>query len=147
MRIQYLLLILLTTLFLGCDSNKLKEIPIEKFMGTWELQGRTMFDGIVVEIKKSDNGEFVGKVNKLNDNKYVEIFAENGDIWVTNISRSSNYEFKITEKKIASPLFALYGQGTTAQYEAQFIDDNTIGLAISNSDPTKSSVVYKRITK
>jgi hypothetical protein len=113
----------------------------------WELHGREMFRGIEVDIVKNEKNELVGKVIKLNDDKYVNMFVTIGDSWVTKIARSSNYEFKLTEKKIAYKLFALYGQSTSKEFKVQFIDKNTIGLETGSSDPTKSTILYKRKTE
>ncbi len=132
-------------LLISCDTSKLHETPIDNFEGIWELSGRTMFDGIKIKIEKRDNGDLMGKVISLNDNKYVKMFVEPNDIWVTGISRSSNYEFKLTEKKIGSVLFSVYGLSTTNEYKVEFIDDDTIGLGRDNSDPTKSPIKYIRL--
>ncbi len=139
------IILILGLLMTNCDSPKLQETPIERFEGTWELTGRVMFEGIKVKIEKNSEGELSGKIVSLNDNKYLKMLAESGDTWVKSISRSSNYEFKLTEKKIGSDLFSLYGLSTTAVYKAQFIDENTIGLASVNSDPVESLIKYIRI--
>lgn len=131
--------------FSSCDTNKLNKIPIEKFVGLWEIHGRPMFDGIKLRIEKNENGEIVGKVVKLNENKYVKMFVDSSNTWVSEIKQSSNFEFKLTEKKIGGELLALYGQETTKEFNAEFIDENTLGLASGNSDPTKSTIIYKRI--
>nr|WP_321356996.1 hypothetical protein [uncultured Draconibacterium sp.] len=141
---KFIFLSIITLLFVSCDSSKLDETPIEKFIGVWEIQGRTMFDGIEVSIEKNGSGSVVGKVVKLNDNKYVQMFLEENAVWVTGIKRSSNYQFKLTERKIASELFSLYGQKTSVEFEVQFINDNLFGLGTGNSDPIKSAITYKR---
>ncbi len=141
---KFIFLSIITLLFVSCDSSKLNETPIEKFIGVWEIQGRTMFDGIEVSIEKNGSGSVVGKVVKLNDNKYVQMFLEENAVWVTGIKRSSNYQFELTERKIASELFSLYGQKTSVEFEVQFIDDNLFGLGTGNTDPIKSSITYKR---
>ena len=141
-------LVLIFTLGLlvtSCDTSKLQETPIENFKGIWKLEGRAMFDGIKIQIEKNQNGDWVGKVVALNDDKYVKMFTEPNDTWVSGISRSSNYEFKLTEKKIGSALFSLYGLGTTNEYKVQFIDANTIGLATGNSAPSEASIKYVRV--
>ena len=137
-------------LFLGliitsCDTSKLHQTPIENFVGTWELFGRSMFNGMQIKIDKNDSGKLIGKVIALNDNKYVQMFVEINDSWITEITRTSNFEFKLKEKKIGSALFSVYGLGTTQEYEVQFIDENTIGLGSDNSSPTSSSIKYIRI--
>ncbi|MRT92210.1 hypothetical protein [Ancylomarina sp. 16SWW S1-10-2] len=141
------LIILTVVITSSCNSSKLKETPIENFIGEWVLQGRSIFEGVVVSIEKNEEGNLSGKVISLNNNKYVKMFVENGDSWVSNISRSSNFEFKLTEKKIGSSLFALYGQQTSKDFKVQFIDENTIGLGEESSDPLKSSITYKRVNK
>jgi hypothetical protein len=64
---------------------------------------------------------------------------------VTGISRTSNYEFRVTEKKIGSTLFSIYGLETTKEFKVEFIDQNTIGLGSENSKPIGSSIKYIRI--
>lgn len=139
-------IIFISFLFFSCDSNLLHKTPIDDFKGTWKLQGRTMFDGIKIKITEDKNGNFVGKVVELNDNKYVDLFVNVGDTWVTDIGRSSNFEFVLTEKKIASQLFSLYGLDTTQDYEVKFIDNNTFGLGTGSADPGQSSIRYIRVT-
>ncbi|MFN8255712.1 MAG: hypothetical protein U0W24_08495 [Bacteroidales bacterium] len=137
--------ILLGLLIICCETSKLNETPIENFIGNWELQGRTMFNGINIKIEKSEKGELIGKIIKINENKYVKMLVDSNETWVTEIKRSSNFEFKLTEKKIGSALFALYGQETTTDFNVQFKDENTFGLSTGKSDPTKSSIIYKRL--
>ena len=141
------LITLIALSLFSCDTDKMKETPIENFIGTWKVEGRSMFKGIKIKIEKTDAGGLKGKVIELNDNKYVKMFSELNDIWVSKIKRSSNFEFKLTEKKIGSALFSLYGQSTSKEFKAQFIDKNTIGLTAGNSDPITSSIIYKRIVE
>jgi hypothetical protein len=132
--------------FSGCDTSKLAKTPIENFEGNWQLHGRNMFNGIKISIQKTDN-EYTGKVIAVNDNNYVQMFVQVGDKWITEIKRTSNFEFRLKEKKIGSELFSLYGLDTTKKFEVQFIDENTIGLGVGKSDPILSSIIYKRIEK
>jgi len=135
---------IIAILILSSCSQEFEKIPDDEFIGTWELTGRKMFDGIQISIQK-ENGKFEGKITKLNENKYVQFFADSNDIWISDIARSSNYQFKLKEKKIGKDLFALYGLGTTEEFKIEFIDKNTFGLAKSNSDPKSSEIRYKRI--
>lgn len=128
-------------LFFSCSSQL---VPDDKFIGTWELKGRGIFEGMQIKIAKEDN-KLVGKLVKRNNNKFIQLFSDSNDVWVSEIKRTSDYEFKLTEKKIAKDLFSLYGLSTSQDYRAQFIDDNTIGLAMDNSDPLQSTLVYKRV--
>ncbi|MBL6449809.1 hypothetical protein JMN32_26090 [Fulvivirga sp. 29W222] len=129
--------------FLGC-SEKYDHVSEDQFVGIWELEGRKVFDGIQVEITK-ENNKFKGKITKLNNNKYVNLFAEVSDVWVSEIDRSSRYQFRLTEKKIGRELFSLYGLSSSTEFSVEFIDKNTIGLSGGGADPTESTVVYKRI--
>lgn len=140
---RLLILVIIVTLFQSCDSNNLKPIPLDNFVGTWELNGRSMFNGLKIKIEENQNNELIGKVVALNDNKYVNMFIEINDTWITRIKRSSNFEFKITEKKIGSALFSVYDLSTSTEYKAEFIDENTIGLS-SDGDPSTSSITYRR---
>lgn len=141
-----ILISLLITLFLyNCTSSNFQKVPEEQFVGIWELKGRSMFDGIKIKIEKNDDSELIGRIIELNENKYVKMFADSNDIWVSKISRSSNFQFKLTEKKIGKDIFSLYGLSTSTEYKVEFIDSTTIGLSESNSDPSKSDVVYKKV--
>jgi len=122
-----------------------KEVSDSKFIGTWELTGRSMFDGMKIKIEKKSNNSFTGKIVELNDNKFVKMFADSNDVWVSDIKRTSNFQFKITEKRIGRQLFALYELGTSDTYKVEFIDDDSFGLAEGSTDPLKSDVIYKRI--
>jgi len=135
--------VLITLFFSGC-GEKLNEVPEDRFLGTWQLQGRGMFEGIKVRIEKQ-NEKLVGRVVQLNENKFVKMFADSNEMWVSRIQRSSNFEFRLTERKIARDLFSLYGLPTSQEFRVQFIDENTMGLASDNSDPLQSPVIYKRI--
>ncbi len=135
--IKVLLVIVTTLIFSSCDTESMKKVPVDQFVGNWELQGRSMLDGIRVSINRTESGAFTGKVIKINDNKYVNFFLEPGEVLVSNIKRSSNSEFRITEKKIGSTLFSTYGLTSSKEFKVVFIDKNTIDLG--------SNVIYKRI--
>jgi hypothetical protein len=131
--------------FSSCNTGKLRKTSIEDFEGNWQLEGRDLLDGIVVSIHKTDDGTYSGKVIALNENKFVQMFVQVGDTWITGIKRTSNFAFKIREKKIGSALFSLYGLDTTQEFETQFINETTIGLGAGNSDPLQSSIIYRRV--
>ena len=138
-------LIAVITFFIltGCEGN-FDKVPKEQLVGQWELNGRSMFDGIRINIELQEN-KLTGKINQLNENKFVKMFCEVDDIWISDISRNSNYQFLMTEKKIAGQLFSIYGLSTSTEYKVEFIDENTIGLGSNNQDPQKSKITYKRI--
>jgi hypothetical protein len=143
MALRNLAIVFVVCMLTNC-SGKYERVPMDRFIGTWELDGRKMFEGIQVRIVR-EKGNLVGRIQHLNENKYVQMLATEGDIWVTGISRSSNYQFRLTEKKIGAELFSLYGLDTSKELRAEFIDKNTIGLATGSADPTESSVIYRRI--
>ena len=143
MKIKVLIVFAIGLLVIGC-GDKLKEVPMDKFVGVWEIKGREMFEGIQIKIENHD-GKFTGKIFKLNDNRLVKMFAENGNTWVSEITRSSNYQFRLTEKKLAKDLFSMYGLPTSQEFKIEFIDDNTIGLGTDNSDPQNATIIYKRV--
>src|SRR5690554_7291069 len=87
----------------SCEDTKLTKISDSNFIGNWELKDRGILEGIEIEIARDEKGELHGEITKLNDNKYVNLFMEVGDQLLTGIRRNSNYEFTITEKKIAAP--------------------------------------------
>ena len=128
---------------IACNSS-FERVSEDKFIGNWELVGRGTFDGIHIKID-SKKDKLTGRITKLNDNKYVKMFAEIGDVWVSDISRKSNFEFNLTEKKLAGTLFSMYGLSTSTKYVVQFIDENTFALAKPGNDPTKSEIKYRRI--
>lgn len=140
---QFILSIITIVLFSSC-SQKFEKISENEFIGIWELSGRDMFDGIQISIQK-ENGKLKGRIIKLNENKYVQFFTDTNDIWNSDFTRSSNYQFKLREIKIGKELFALYDLDSTEEFNAEFIDKNTIGLAKSNSDPISSKIKYIRI--
>jgi len=125
---KYFVLIISIIILSGCDSSKLTETPDSQFVGTWKLVDRGMFENIEIEILKEQNGNFVGVVKKINDDKYVKMFMEVGDKIVTGIKRNSNFEFVISEKKIAAPLFSAYGQSTSTEFVATFESKDKILL-------------------
>ncbi len=135
---------LIQLVFLVACGNAYEKVSDDKFIGSWELTGRGVFEGMQIKISR-ENDKLTGQIIKVNDNKYVKMFADTGDTWVSEISRKSNYEFSLTEKKIAGQLFSMYGLSTSMKYDVQFTDKNTIALAKPGSDPKKSSVFYKRI--
>lgn len=131
---KYVVFALCLATFISCDSAKLSETPEKDFVGVWKLTERGMFEGIEIEIVKDEKGNFVGTIAKLNEDKYVNMFMEEGDKFVTGISRNSNFEFTISEKKIAAPLFSAYGQSTTSQFTATFKGKNKILLGKDGAD-------------
>jgi hypothetical protein len=140
----FFICLILSTMY-SCDTESMKKVPMDNFVGTWELKGRSMLDGIKIKIQKSKTGDLFGKVVAINDNKYVKFFVEPNETWVSNIKRSSNSQFRLTEKKIGSALFATYGLGTSKEFKVEFIDNDTIGLGSDSKDPEKSTIQYLRV--
>lgn len=137
-------LIIIALSFLSCDTNHLSKTSIDQFNGIWELKGRSLFNEIQIEIKIDKTGKVSSEVIKLNNNKYVELFLSEGDEWVKSIRRNSNFEFVITELKLAAPLFAIYGNSKTKEWNAVFKNKDCFGIS-ENKNPEKSSIEYCRV--
>lgn len=131
---KYFIIAVSIMFFSSCDSSKLNEIPDSQFVGVWGLVDRGMFENIEIEIVKEKNGNFSGVVKKLNDDKYVKMFMEVDDKFVTNIKRNSNFEFVMSEKKIAAPLFSAYGQSTTKEFKVTFDGKDKILIGSNGAD-------------
>lgn len=136
------LILMLFGLFACTARTSMK--PDHKFIGRWELSGRKMLDGIQVDIQREE-GELVGRIVRLNDNKYVRMFVDSNSVLVSGISRTSNFQFKLTENKVAKELFSTYDLPGSQEFNVEFINDQTIGLSKGNANPLKSTVVYKRV--
>lgn len=135
--LKYISLLVVAIALFSCNFESMKKVSEDRFFGVWELKGRSMLEGIKVSIKENENGVLVGKVVEINENKYVKLFLEPGEKFISEIKRSSNFEFKITEKKIGSQLFSTYGLKTSKEYKVVFIDEDTIDFG--------SGVFYKRV--
>ncbi|MFT5858656.1 MAG: hypothetical protein ACI865_000744 [Flavobacteriaceae bacterium] len=122
-----LFVLLLFGICASCDTGKMSEVPFNQFVGEWKLTGRSMFEGIEIKVTEED-GKFQGVITQLNENKYVLMFMEVGDKFLTKIERSSNFQFVISEKKIASALFSAYGESTSSSFDVQFNSKNEILL-------------------
>lgn len=143
MKIKSIIFLIIFGLSASCsDYEKVSE---DRFIGTWKLQGRSMFEGIKIKIEKTSDNNFIGRVIELNDDKLVNMFVDINDVWVSSIKRSSHFQFKLTEKRIGRQLFSLYDLGTSDTYKVEFIDEDTFGLSEGSSDPLNSDVIYKRM--
>ncbi len=136
--------LLFLTLFSLSSCEEFRKVPVEQLEGTWRLEGRPMFEGIEITINR-DRDQLKGKITQLNSNKYVRFFCELNTLWITSIERRSNYEFYISERKIGSDLFSIYGLETTTTYKAFFEDENTLVLTGRDSGSKKSRILYKRV--
>ena len=129
------LIILLSVIFLSsCNSSRLSEIPLSQFVGNWKLVDRGILENIEIEITKDENGKFSGAIKKLNDDKYVNMFMSVEDKIVIGIKRNSNFEFVLSERKIAAPLFSTYGQNTSSLFSATFESTDVILLGNNGSE-------------
>lgn len=127
----------------SCSYNSSK-ISENKFIGTWKLEGRAMYTDMLIKINR-ENNELIGRIFKKNTNKYVQLFADSNDVWISEIKRNSNFEFTIKESKIARELFGLYNQSTSQELKVQFLNDSIIGCAIKDENPLSSKVRYCRV--
>ena len=131
----------LTVVFLlgACQGDRFSETPMEQFKGTWELRGRKSFNGIRIRIDSKNGKKFKGRVIERNDNKMVRLFVDSNDVWVSSIERLSNFEFELTEKKVAHALFGMYDLPTKEVHTVRFVNEDRFEL---NDD---KDVYYQRV--
>ena len=69
-------------------------------------------------------------------------------MWVTDIKRGANYYFKVTERKVASELFAEYELAKNSEFYATF-SENRSRIYLIRQRPNKfieeSDIYYERI--
>lgn len=123
-----LFIFLLIIIASSCNENGLSRVSKNDFIGSWLYKSNNILNGIEVEVSLNEKNELTGIVTKLNDNKYVNQFLEVGDIHISDITRKSNFEFIVKQKKLAAPLFELYNQSTTESYDAEFDENGDILL-------------------
>ncbi len=112
----------------ACNSDHFSETPMDQFKGTWELRGRKDFNGIRIKIDTKNGKKFKGRIVELNDNKMVRLFVDSNDVWVSSIDRLSNFEFELTEKKVAHQLFGMYDLPTKQVYSVKFVNEDRFEL-------------------
>ena len=113
-------------ILISCEGTKYTKISESNFAGTWLLHSDNIFDSLEIELKEDPKKGFIGEVVRLNTNKYVQLFMESGDIFISNIERKSNFEFIFKIKKIAAPLFSSYGEKTTIEHTVTFEGEDKI---------------------
>lgn len=126
-------------LIASCSNGNFKETEINQFIGTWELKGRDVFEGIQIKIEANEKGKLKGRIIQLNDNKWVKQFVDTNDVFITKIERLSNFEFEVSEKKIASELFGMYDLPTKELLKMKFVSPYKIQVV------GKKKICYKRI--
>ena len=141
----FLYLLCISAFISGCDGSKLSPTPDNQFIGTWQLEGRSMLDSIQIIIQRNEEGELQGRIYKLNSNKYVQLFVDSNSVFVSKIVRNSNFEFALTEKKVANELLSTYDLSGSSELKAEFISKDLIGLTTGNAKPKDSKVRYKRV--
>lgn len=129
----------------GCDSKKWSETQDGKFVGTWIYEGRSIYNGMTVEITRNKKGSLEGKLKTLNDNKLVKLFADTNDVVIADITRNSNFQFSITQNRIGKELFGMYDVETSDKYTAEFIQDNLIGLSRGTGSPKDASIKLRKV--
>ena len=139
------MMILSLCIFQSCFDYKL--IDEEAFIGTWELKGREIYSGMRVHIKKEENN-LKGYTICPPKNNYGEMFFEKNKIWVTEIKRSANYYFKMSEQKIATELLSQYDLKTNNTFYVTFSEDKN-KIYLTTKRPNKfiqeSKIYYERI--
>ena len=141
MKKNFLLLIVFTCILSSC---KYKYVEDNKFIGEWVFKGKKNLDGLQIIISNSNNG-YVGRITKLPNSPVFKSYLNINDIWITSIERTSNFEFKISEKKIASDLFSEYGMPSIRKYKAVFVSDNRIDLFEDNGYSQTPSAHLEKI--
>ena len=61
---KYILLLLTIFIISNCNNSNLKKTPENQFIGTWELKGRKMFDGVNIKIERNKDERLIGRVIK-----------------------------------------------------------------------------------
>ncbi len=123
-----------------------KFVDDNNFIGTWVLEGRNIYSGMSIKIEKAED-EFIGRIIQPPNNKYQDFFLKD-EIWVTQITRSANYYFKLTESKIAKDIFSTYELPTTNEYYAFFSKDKK-RIYLTDKMPSisnKETKIYYRKT-
>lgn len=143
-RINISIIILLLCTY-SCNPSKLKEIPIDQFIGKWEIENNSIYNGIQIEFKKDKKSQIYGSIIKLTDNKWCQIFADSSFVLYTDIKRNSNFQFSLTENRIGKEFMSLYDLPTKSEYIIEFIDTNTIAFVKGNKKAIYSDYKLKRI--
>jgi len=141
---QYKILICCISLFFFTSCFKFKYVDENRFIGTWEVKGKSIYEGMKFKITKDDSS-LKGYIITPPKNKYA-YFIDSGDNWITSITRVSNYSFKITEKKIAQQLFSEYKLDSNSTFYAYFFGNDTISLSPKKLyAPKKTQTYYLRV--
>jgi len=137
-----LVIIIVISLLWSCDTSKLSPTSMSKFQGKWSVE-TGMLKGAEIEIYKIEGKDkFRGKIIKLNDNKYVQLFVSEGDVIITNIKRFSNFKFEFTQKRVAAELMSIYEVETSDKFEVQFGSKNNI-VSANNEE----KVLFKKVSE
>ena len=76
-------------LSISCHSDY-KYVDEDKFIGEWELKGRSSFSGMQIKITE-DSGNLKGIILKVSNSKYAKLFAEEGDLWVKKLKEIQTF--------------------------------------------------------
>ncbi|MFA5575627.1 MAG: hypothetical protein WC994_11355 [Brumimicrobium sp.] len=131
---RYTIIIILALLFSSCNGISTSKTSESTFIGVWKIEDREILNNIEFEIFNNDKNELKGIIRSINDNKYVQLFMNEEDQFITNIKRKSNTEFIITEKMIAAPLFSVYDQKTTKDFNVSFQNKDTIFIGKNGAE-------------
>jgi hypothetical protein len=147
MKNNKLLIVVLFSIAIFQSCFNLGYVDDDSFLGTWELKGREMYSQMTIRIVK-ENKKLKGYVVSLPNNGYGQTFIRTDEVWITEIDRGANYYFRLTEKKIASELFAAYDMGTDMKFYATFSETKDT-IYLSTKSPNrfieKTNIFYTRI--
>lgn len=135
---------ILSLLFLSACSAEYQKKELTDFNGTWKVVGNSTLQDIQFSIQ-IDGKKVKSEIVNLNENKWVNQFSEVGDKWISSVERESNFQFKISEKRIGSGIFSLYDLPSSNTYFAQFAHQDTLCLSTSKNKVLKSQYRYIRI--
>jgi len=141
----FLCLLVIALSLAACDTSKMTQTPENRFIGTWQLEGRGMLDSVQVSIQRNKDGDLQGRIAKLNSNKYVQLFVDSGSVLISKIVRNSNFEFSVTEKRVGSELFSVYDLPSSSEFKVEFISNDLIGLTSGNAKAKDSKMLYRRV--
>ncbi|MDX1445769.1 hypothetical protein [Lishizhenia sp.] len=119
-------ILFLSAILISCNTDSFQKAAKNQFKGKWRLAKRGILDSLEIEITEDSLKNYTGRVIKVNNNKYVKLFMDDGDLFIKKIKRYSNKDFKLTEKKIAGPLFSIYGESTNKELDVHFHHKDTI---------------------
>ena len=73
------ILSLVAAQFLGCNG-KFDKVPESMFIGNWQLDGRSVFNGMIIKIEL-ENEKLIGRISQQNENNWKTNHFNNRGSW------------------------------------------------------------------